>query len=65
MIDGAQQVTRVILRQVALNTPEPYRNLYVCVCVCDAVSIVFALMVRACALASIDLAELILILREK
>ena len=63
MIDGAQQVTRVILRQVALNTPEPYRNLYVCVC--DAVSIVFALMVRACALASIDLAELILILREK
>jgi hypothetical protein len=63
MIDGAQQVTRVILRQVALNTPEPYRNL--CVCVCDAVSIVFVLMVRACALASIDLAELILILREK
>ena len=34
MIDGAQQVTRVILRQVALNTPEPYRNLYMCVCVC-------------------------------
>ena len=34
MIDGAQQVTRVILRQVALNTPEPYRNLCVCAMLC-------------------------------
>ena len=44
---------------------EHTRALSQSVCVCDAVSIVFALMVRACALASIDLAELILILREK
>jgi hypothetical protein len=42
MIDGAQKVTRVILRQVAVNTPELDRNVYIGTY--DAVSIVFVLM---------------------
>jgi len=34
MIDGAQQETWVILHQVALNTPESYRNVYVYMMLC-------------------------------